>query len=106
MPSDCINNIEIWQESRFERVMKTASIELKIAQSIGMNSVRMALSFYVWKYQRDGFIKRIDNLLNIAFMHGITVMLVLFDDCCVPKKLCVSRYLVNGLNLNQAIMGV
>lgn len=87
VPSDCINSIEIWQESGFERVMETVSIELKLAQSIGMNSVRMISPFYVWKYQRDGFIERIDNFLNIASVHGITLMPVLFDDCCVPKEL-------------------
>ena len=85
-PSDCINNIEIWQESEFERVIKTISIEFKLAQSIGMNSVRMVLPFHVWKFQRDGFIKRIDSFLNVSILHGIKLVPVLFDDCCISKE--------------------
>lgn len=86
IPSRCINNIEIWQEFEFDDVMKTVSRELALAASIGMNTIRMVLPFYVWKFQREGFLSRMDQFLTEAARHGIALMPVFFDDCCGPKE--------------------
>lgn len=85
IPSRCINHIEIWQEFEFDDVMKTVERELDLAASIGINSIRMVLPFAVWKYQHDGFLKRMDTFLDTAHKRGISLMPVLFDDCCGPK---------------------
>jgi hypothetical protein len=85
IPSRCINNIEIWQEFDFEDVLRTGSAELKLAAEIGINSIRMVMPFQVWKHQREGFLNRLDRFLDEASKHGISLMPVLFDDCCGPK---------------------
>lgn len=86
IPSRCINNIEIWQEFEFEDVLNTIRRELQLASSIGMNSIRMLLPFYVWKHQRDGFLQRIDRVLSAADQCGISLMPIFFDDCTLPRQ--------------------
>lgn len=92
IPQRCINNIEIWQEYEFEDVLKKSAAELKLASAIGMNSIRMVMPFYVWKFQRDGFLRRLDLFLEEAGKAGITLMPVLFDDCCGPKPSAPPRF--------------
>lgn len=87
VPSTCINVEEIWQEFQFEDVIRVVDRELAIAAETGLNSVRMLLPFFVWKYQGEGFKKRIDRFLTLANRRGITLMPILFDDCgCRPKR--------------------
>jgi len=86
IPSNCINNIEIWQEYNFDKVLNVIDKELGIAEETGFNSVRMVMPFFVWKYQTKGCKRRLDQFLSLAYKHGINLMPVLFDDCCVPKE--------------------
>ncbi|MBQ8510957.1 MAG: cellulase family glycosylhydrolase [Clostridia bacterium] len=86
MSSDCCNRIDQWQEFGFEERLATADVELELAASIGFNSVRMILEFPVWDKEHDGFMKRLDRYLAVCHKHGIDAMLVLANDCSVPKE--------------------
>ncbi|MRS06021.1 hypothetical protein EG832_22805, partial [bacterium] len=85
LPANCINFVEIWQEDGFEEVFQVIDRELAIAQETGFNSLRTILPFFVWKHQRAGFLNRLDRVLALAERRGITMLPVLFDDCCVPR---------------------
>ncbi|MGN1074963.1 MAG: cellulase family glycosylhydrolase [Eubacteriales bacterium] len=87
MSSDCANRIDQWQEFGFEERFETARREIELAESIGYNSFRLILEFEVWDQQHDGFMKRLDRYLAYMYDHGITAMLVLANDCSVPKSL-------------------
>lgn len=87
IPSDCISGIEIWQEYEFDRKLETIDRELGLAASIGMKSIRMVMPYQVWLLQHDGFMDRMERFLQIAASHHITLMPVLFDDCCIPKSM-------------------
>lgn len=85
MSSDCANRIDQWQEFGFEERFETTKREIELAESIGYNSFRLILEFEVWDRQHDGFMKRLDRYLAYMYDHGITAMLVLSNDCSVPK---------------------
>lgn len=82
IPSTAINQLEMWQANTFDTT--TIDRELRLAQSIGFNSVRVFLHDLLWDADADGFAARIDAFLAIAATHGISTMLVLFDDCWHP----------------------
>lgn len=87
MSSDCANRIDEWQEFGFEARFLTAEREIALAESIGYNSVRIILEFEVWDAQHDSFMEHLDRYLAMFYKHGITAMLVLANDCTVPKSL-------------------
>lgn len=82
MPATAINQLEMWQADTFDpgRIDK----ELKWAQKIGMNTMRVFLHDLVWQQDAPGFIQRINTFLTIADKHGIKPMFVLFDSCWDP----------------------
>ncbi len=82
IPSSAINQLEMWQEESYDP--RTIDRELGWAGSLGFNAVRVYLHDLVWAADRDGFAKRIDDFLGIANRHGMSVLLVLFDDCHRP----------------------
>lgn len=82
IPSTAANQLEMWQDETFDIV--TIDRELEWAAGIGMNSVRVFLHDLLWEADRDGFAQRIDRFLQIASDHGISTLLVLFDDCWYP----------------------
>lgn len=49
MSSDCANGIAQWQKYGFEERLKTADEELALAASIGFNSIRIILEYFVWE---------------------------------------------------------
>lgn len=87
MSSDCANRIDEWQEFGFEDRFATTAREIELAEAIGYNSVRVILEFEVWDKQHDGFMQRLDRYLTLFWQHGISAMLVLANDCSVPKSL-------------------
>ncbi len=93
IPSVCINNIEIWQEEGFEQVLAVMDRELALAQATGFNSVRMQLPFFIWQQQRQGFLQRLARFLDLLEAHGMTMMPIFFDDCCMPKPVYSPPYL-------------
>lgn len=81
-PSTAINQLEMWQAETFDP--KTIERELAWAKSLGFNSIRVFLHDLLWKHDRERFLKRLDQFLEIADRHGIGVMFVLFDGVWDP----------------------
>ncbi|WP_263355629.1 glycoside hydrolase family 5 protein [Acidicapsa ligni] len=79
VPSDAINQLEMFQAATWNP--KLNDKELGLAESIGMNTVRVFLQDQLWEQDPDGFKKRLDEFLSIAARHHIRPMLVLFDSC-------------------------
>jgi hypothetical protein len=81
-PSTAINQLEMWQADTFDPV--TIDRELGWAEGLGFNSVRVFLQNLLWQQDSKGFLKRMDQFLDIAQKHHIKVMFVLFDSCWNP----------------------
>lgn len=82
-PRTAINQLEMWQEETFDP--ETIDQELSWAEDLGFNSMRVYLHDLVWKKDKEGFIKRIDQFLDIADSHGIGIMFVLLDGVWHPS---------------------
>lgn len=81
-PSTAINQLEMWQADTWDPI--TIDRELRWARELGFTSIRVFLHDIVWRQDRDGFLKRVDQFLGIAAKHRIGVMLVLFDGVWDP----------------------
>jgi len=79
IPSNAINQLEMWQEDTFDPA--TINRELGYAEGVGMNSMRVYLHHIAWQQDPKGFKNRVKQYLSIADKHGISTMLVFFDDC-------------------------
>ncbi|RYZ27171.1 MAG: 1,4-beta-xylanase [Chitinophagaceae bacterium] len=77
IPSNAINQLEMWQEDTFSPAL--IDKELGWAASLGFNTVRVFLHHLLWEENAPAFINRIDQYLAIADRHGIRTMFVLFD---------------------------
>ncbi len=82
VPSNAINQIEMWQEETFDPAL--IDKELGYAESIGMNCMRVFLHDLVYKQNPKGYLKRIDQYLSIADKHYIKTMFVFFDSVWDP----------------------
>src|ERR1700761_405787 len=83
VPSDAINQLEMFQAATFNPGLNDR--ELGMAESIGMNTVRVFLQDQLWEQDPEGFKKRLDEFLGIAARHHIRPLLVLFDSCWDPE---------------------
>jgi hypothetical protein len=79
VPSDAINQLEMFQAATFNPQLNDK--ELALAESIGMNTMRVFLQDQLWEQDPQGFTKRLDAFLAIAAKHHIKPLLVLFDSC-------------------------
>ena len=79
VPSDAINQLEMFQAATFNPALNDK--ELGMAESIGMNTMRVFLQDQLWAQDPEGFRQRLDTFLNIAAKHHIQPLLVLFDSC-------------------------
>lgn len=79
IPSDAINELEMFQATTFNPALNDK--ELALAESIGMNTMRVFLQDQLWSQDPEGFKKRLDTFLGIAAKHHIKPLLVLFDSC-------------------------
>lgn len=86
LPSNCTFQYEMWQEYGFEERMQVMEKEIALAQSVGFNSVRMAMYFEPWKADRDGYMARLERVLQLLDSHGFTMMAKFGNDCTVPKE--------------------
>ena len=79
IPSDAINQIEMWSASTYnhEQIDK----ELGWAEGIGFNTLRVYLSSVVYANDPQGLKDRINDFLDICRTHSIRPVLVFFDDC-------------------------
>ena len=83
IPSDAINQLEMFQAATWNPAINDR--ELGLAQSVGMNTVRVFLQDQLWAQDAAGFTKRLDAFLAIATKHHIRPILVLFDSCWDPN---------------------
>ena len=79
VPSTASNQIEMWQAETFDP--ETLDRELGWAAGLGMNAVRVYLHDLLWVDDADAFLDRVDQFLGIADGHGLSTLLVFFDDC-------------------------
>lgn len=79
VPSDAINELEMFQPATFDPAL--IDKELGMAESIGMNTMRVFLQDQLWTSDPAGFKQRLDTFLSIAAKHHIRPLLVLFDSC-------------------------
>jgi hypothetical protein len=79
LPSSAINQLEMWQADTFDP--ETIDRELGLAESIGMNAVRVYLHDIAWEQDPKGFKARLSEFLGIASKHRIRPIFVFFDDC-------------------------
>lgn len=82
VPSNAINQIEMWQAETFDPVL--IDKELGYAESIGMNCMRVFLHDLLYQQDAKAYLKRIDQFLQIADKHHIKIMLVFFDSVWDP----------------------
>jgi Cellulase (glycosyl hydrolase family 5) len=79
IPSNAINELEMFQAATFDPVINDR--ELGLAESIGMNTARVFLQDQLWEQDPTGFKDRLNVFLGIAAKHHIRPLLVLFDSC-------------------------
>lgn len=82
IPSTAINQLEMWQADTFDA--ESIDRELKWANSLGLNTVRVFLHDLPWQEDREAFFERVDRFLDIAARHGIRPMVVFFDGVWDP----------------------
>ncbi len=83
VPSNAINELEMFQAATFDPALNDK--ELGMAESIGMNTMRVFLQDQLWTQDAEGFRHRLDTFLSIAAKHHIRPLLVLFDSCWDPN---------------------
>ena len=81
-PSTSINQLEFWQEDTYDP--ETIERELEWSAELGMNMHRVYLHNLLWDQDSIGFLKRVDNYLEISESKGIKTLLVLLDDVWHP----------------------
>jgi len=79
LPSNAINQLEMWQKETFSPQL--IDKELGWAEAMGFNTMRVYLHSIAWKQDPQGFKNRVDEYLAIASKHHIKTIFVFFDDC-------------------------
>ncbi len=83
IPTDAINQFEMWQEASFNPAQ--IDKELGWAQGMGMTTMRVFLHDALWQQDAAGLKRRMNTFLEIAARHGIKPLFVLFDSCWDPN---------------------
>lgn len=81
-PAYAINQLEMWQPETFD--LAAIDRELRWAEQLGFNSIRVFLHHLLWDQDSQGFLERIDQFLAVADKHKIGVMFVPFDSVWDP----------------------
>jgi hypothetical protein len=104
IPTDAINQLEMWQADTFNPAQ--IDRELGWAAGMGMNTMRVFLHDQLWTQDAPGFRQRIDQFLTIAAKHGIKPLLVLFDSCWDPNpRLGPQRPPIPGVHNSGWVQG-
>jgi Cellulase (glycosyl hydrolase family 5) len=82
LPSNAINQLEMWQAESFDPI--TIDRELGLAEGVGMKTMRVFLHDLLWKQDAEGMRRRMDTFLTIAQKHHIRPIFVFFDSCWDP----------------------
>lgn len=80
--STAINQLEMFQADTYDA--RRIDSELRIAQLIGLNTVRVFLHDQLWTQDRQGFQRRLAQFVRLADRHGIKPLFVFFDSCWDP----------------------
>ena len=80
--STAINQLEMWQPDTFD--LPTIDRELGWAQGLGMNTMRVFLHNLLWQQDSPGFLRRMDQFLEVADRHHIRILFVLLDSVWDP----------------------
>jgi hypothetical protein len=80
--STAINELEMWQPDTFD--LPTIDRELGWAQALGMNTMRVFLHNLLWQQDSPGFLRRMDQFLEVADRHHIRILFVLLDSVWDP----------------------
>jgi len=83
IPSTAINELEMWQADTFD--LPTIDRELGWAQNLGMNTMRVFLHNLLWEQDSAGFLRRMDQFLQVADKHHIRILFVLLDSVWDPN---------------------
>lgn len=86
MPANCANRIDMYQNYEWEEHYRCADEELKLAHDLGFNSIRIVLDFTVWQEEHDDFLKHLDAYLDLCEKYEFTAMVVIGNDCSIPKN--------------------
>ena len=81
VPSTAVNPTEMWSTLD----VATIDRELRFAERIGLNSLRVFIQYLVYEHDAAGFLDRFVAFLDLADDHGLSVLPVLFDDCWLPE---------------------
>ncbi|MCG5434071.1 cellulase family glycosylhydrolase [Mycobacterium sp. MYCO198283] len=81
--STAVNQLEMFQPQTFDP--RRIDGELRLAQQIGFNTVRVFLHDQLWAADRTGFSQRLGQFVSIAASHNIKPLFVLFDSCWDPR---------------------
>lgn len=81
-PSNASNQLDMWQAATWSPEL--IDKELGWAEAIGMNTVRVYLHYFPYRDDKDGFLARMDQFLEIAAKHHIKPMFIFFDDVWNP----------------------
>src|SRR5688500_18019164 len=82
-PATAINELEMWQADTFD--LAQIDKELKWAHDLGFTSMRVFLHHMLWEQDKEGFLKRLDQYLEVSDKHKIGTMIVLFDSVWDPE---------------------
>jgi hypothetical protein len=79
IPSNAINYTAMWDPTSFSP--KLIDKELALAESIGMNCVRVVLQYAVYEKTPKAFVRNFEKFLTICKKHHIKAIPIFFDDC-------------------------
>ena len=83
LPSTAVNDVEMWQKESFDP--QTIDRELGWARDLGFNTVRVFVNHAVWETNAAGLKENMRRFFDIAAKHGISTLVILFDDCFKPE---------------------
>ena len=81
--STAINELEMWQADTFD--LPTIDRELGWAETLGMNTMRVFLHNLLWQQDAEGFLRRMEQFLQVAEKHHIRILFVLLDSVWDPS---------------------
>ena len=82
IPSTAINQLEMWQPETFD--LPTIDRELGWAEALGLSTMRVFLHNLLWQQDSQGFLRRMEQFLEVADKHHIRIMFVVFDSVWDP----------------------
>lgn len=82
IPAKAYNAFQMWQDYSSEETGR----DMGYAKSVGLNSLRIWVSYEYWKRDRDGFTEKYNDFLNRAHARGMRIMPSLFEHCGVEPS--------------------